>query len=352
MNEDADLPVLEEEQEEQETSGKAVAGFALGLGSILIPVLLSLPAALLGALGLGEIGRSRGRLAGKNLAVMGIIMGAITTIVGPLVIFFVIVPLFKGPAPVAQVKNEDTAIGQGEDAISRVRMAAARTTSQNNLKQLGLAFHSHFDVYRRLPPATVYGKDGRPLYSWRVLVLPFVEQQALYQQFNKNEAWDSPGNMPLLKQMPPVFAHPSYPEEAKQGLTRYQVFVGPAGEQPRPMFITQPINLMALNNLGMPNLFETQGATLPLFGVVDGLSNTIMLAEAAEPVPWTKAADIYYSSKQPLPKLCNCFRNGTNVLLGDGSVRFIDPSKISERTMRDAITADDGNPLGADWDGP
>ena len=57
------------------------------------------------------------------------------------------------------------------------------------MKQLGLAMHSYAATHGRLPPAVVYGKDGQPLYSWRVLLLPFIEQSELYQQFHLDEAW-------------------------------------------------------------------------------------------------------------------------------------------------------------------
>ena len=80
--------------------------------------------------------------------------------------------------------------------------AAARTQGANNLKQLALGMHIFHDSLGRLPPAVAYSQDGKPLYSWRVLLLPFVEQRQLFSQFKLDEAWDGPHNKTLLAQMP------------------------------------------------------------------------------------------------------------------------------------------------------
>src|SRR4051794_8582362 len=74
--------------------------------------------------------------------------------------------------------------------------------SQVSLKRIGLALHSYHDVNGRLPPAVVYGKDGRPLYSWRVLLLPYLEEELLYRQFKQDEPWDSKHNQALVKETP------------------------------------------------------------------------------------------------------------------------------------------------------
>src|SRR5437016_5495874 len=72
-----------------------------------------------------------------------------------------------------------------------------------------LAMHNYQGVHCRLPPAVVYGRDGTPLLSWRVLVLPYLGQQDLYEQFHLDEPWDSPHNLQLLPKMPVLYAPPS-----------------------------------------------------------------------------------------------------------------------------------------------
>src|SRR5438046_10564458 len=68
--------------------------------------------------------------------------------------------------------------------------------------------HNYNDTHGHLPPAVVYGEEGKALYSWRVLRLPFIEQQQLYEEFRLDEPWDSPHNIALLPRMPPTFALP------------------------------------------------------------------------------------------------------------------------------------------------
>src|ERR1700721_4145755 len=78
-------------------------------------------------------------------------------------------------------------------------------TSSNNLKQIVLAFHNYYSTYNILP-SDVLDTDGKPLLSWRVAILPFVEEQALWMQFKMDEPWDSPNNKKLIEKMPKLYA--------------------------------------------------------------------------------------------------------------------------------------------------
>src|SRR5438445_175426 len=87
--------------------------------------------------------------------------------------------------------------------------------------------HSYQDRHGRLPPAVVYGNYGKPLYSWRVLLLPYLEQDNLYQRFHLDEPWDSPHNIRLLEEMPAAYAPPPRKRELLPAHhTICQVFVG------------------------------------------------------------------------------------------------------------------------------
>ena len=89
------------------------------------------------------------------------------------------------------------------------REAAIRAQCTNNEKQIALALHNYHDQHNSFPPAFSQGKDGKPLLSWRVLILPFLDQQqALYDQFHLDEAWDSPHNRTLIAKMPAVLSLP------------------------------------------------------------------------------------------------------------------------------------------------
>jgi hypothetical protein len=236
-------------------------------------------------------------------------------------------------------------------ATQKVRGAPVRTQCINHLKQIGLAMLNYYDAHKQLPPAVVYDQDGKPLYSWRVLLLPYLEQDNLYKQFKLNESWDSPDNIRLLQQRPPVYAHPGAPN-ADPTLTFFQVFDGPAGgKRPRALFASKGSERIPCKDLFDPQQAMSLFQSAPLIKIsdmVDGTAGTIMVAEAADGVPWTKPADLEFEPDRPLPKLGGHMPGVSLVLLGDASVRTLTPA-VSDQTLRAAILMDDGVPLGPDW---
>jgi hypothetical protein len=195
------------------------------------------------------------------------------------------------------------------------------------MKQIALAMHSYVDTNNgRLPPAAVCDEDGRPLLSWRVLILPYIEQQDLYKEFHLNEPWDSPHNIELLSKMPRTYAAPgSKAKKLPPYHTVCHVFVGEGAA------------------------FEgKEGLRFPQ-DICDGTSNTILIIEAGEPVPWTKPEDIHFELNGPLPELRPIFKDIIRVGLGDGSVRYLQWHRLSESTRRAAITRCARDTLGPDW---
>ncbi len=185
--------------------------------------------------------------------------------------------------------------------------------------------HNYNGTHGKLPPAVVYGNYGQPLYSWRVLLLPFIEQDALYQEFHLDEPWDSPHNLRLLPRMPATYAAPGR-KAAKipPYHTVCHVFVGPGAA------------FEGREGLRLPDDFP------------DGTSNTILIVEAGAPVPWTKPEELEYRTDGPLPDLRCLFRDGFRVGLADGSMRWLGKG-TSEATLRAAITRNGGDRIGADW---
>jgi hypothetical protein len=184
--------------------------------------------------------------------------------------------------------------------------------------------HGYASRYGRLPPAVVYGEDGKPLLSWRVLLLPDIEQDELYQQFHLDEPWDSPHNIQLLPKMPRTYAPP--PRKAHKvppGHTLCQVFVG-KGTPFEPGRVVR-----------FPQDFP------------NGTSNTFLVVEAGRPVPWTKPEDLPYCPDRPLPNLDGLFKGGFRAGLADGSRRWV-ATEIPEATLRRVITLDSGLP-GPGW---
>lgn len=198
---------------------------------------------------------------------------------------------------------------------------AEHQRSQNNLKQIGLAFHIHHDSIGNLPNNT-YTKDGKALLSWRVLILPYIEQEQLYKQFKLDEAWDSETNKPLIAKMPKLYA--PIRVKAKEGETFYRGFAGKGA------------------------LFGPDaGKGLKLSSITDGTSNTGLVFEAGEASIWTKPDDMAFDLKKPLPKLGGLFDGRSNVVMCDGSVRRLkkDPD---ETELKKLIGYGDGEVLDLD----
>jgi Protein of unknown function (DUF1559) len=195
----------------------------------------------------------------------------------------------------ALIPTTAIAIGMMLPAVSKVREASQRISSINNLKQIALAMHNYESTYSGFPAAAICDKKtGKPLLSWRVAILPFIEQEALYKQFKMDEPWDSEHNLKLAKNMPKIYFHPkaNKPGDDK---THYRLFYGKGAT------------------------FELNKST-QLTNITDGTSNTIMAVEAEEPVVWTNPNDLAFDPTKALPKMLSI--NGKfSAAFCDGSVR-------------------------------
>jgi hypothetical protein len=188
------------------------------------------------------------------------------------------------------------------------------------LKQLGTAFLKFEEAHGHLPAAAILAKDGKPLLSWRVALLPLLNDAELYQQFKLDEPWDSEHNRKLLPWMPTVYAPRRGPAPREPFSTCYQVFTGPDA----------PFRLQS-------------GVGPKTTDFTDGTAQTFLVVEASEAVPWTKPADLAYDARKPLPNLG--FGDRVYLVLTDGSSHFIKKT-VPEAIFRAAIT-----PNGQERDG-
>ncbi len=179
------------------------------------------------------------------------------------------------------------------------------------LKEIGLALHNFHDKNRFFLPTPeehpeYYDENGRLKVSWRVHILPFLDQKELYEQFKLDEAWDSPHNASLAKKMPDAFRSPDTP--AGSDKTRFRVFEGnrekdDEGEE----------KLTTIFPLGTPARIRD---------TLDGTSNTVMVVEVGpdKTVEWSKPGGL--KLEHPTEEL-GATGSAVAILKGDGSVKLI-----------------------------
>ena len=195
---------------------------------------------------------------------------------------------------------------------------------QPKLRQLALGILNYESAYSCFPPAAKFRDEtGQSGLSWRVHILPFLGEVELYQQFKRDEPWDSPHNKPLLNQMPGLFrARPVWltdtPDEVPQG---YTTLVAPVGEG---------------------TIFG--GNEVVTFGKIsDGSSNTIMIVEVQPEfaVPWTAPLDYPFDPADPGKGLQVGTNGKFNAVLGDGAVRQI-PADLPTEALKHLFQMNDG----------
>ncbi len=199
-------------------------------------------------------------------------------------------------------------------AVNASREAARRARSMNHLKQIAIAMHNYHDTHGAFPAGYSADADGKPLLSWRVHILPFLEESELYEEFHLDEPWDSEHNKELIAEMPEVFRSPN--STAQPGRSNYLGVGGRDGVFVRP----QPGKRLGTE----------------IRQIVDGASNTIMAVEVpdASAVIWTRPGDFAADEQQPTKGLLGLRPGGFLAGLADGSVQF-----VSETIDADALKA-------------
>ncbi len=199
--------------------------------------------------------------------------------------------------------------------------AASMRASSQHLRQIGLAMHNYHDTHTQLP-AFSKSENGKPLLSWRVMVLPYLEQFALYNEFKLDEPWDSPHNKSLIGRMPDIFKSPGV-KSSKPGMTTYQTVMGD------------------------DTIFEANGGKVSFRDVGDGLANTAMVIDASPEFEtiWTKPGDLMPDTAKIRKALEDRFKNGGLILLTDGSVRQLRKG-LDDAAIMNMFSRNDGQVIG------
>jgi hypothetical protein len=203
--------------------------------------------------------------------------------------------------------------------VSKVRGAAARATEQNNIKQITLGMHNSMDRNNGRPiPA-----DGN--LSWRVHMLPYIEQDMLYRQFEINRPWNQGRNAQLGETAIRTYQSP-LDEAPAPSQTHYRVFVGDGSSFDSTLWEKDRF----------PNFIK------------DGTSNTIMVIDTAETVPWAQPKEVILQKGGQFPEFGHPKRDQVLMGMWDGSIRTTEKKALDAAKVRAMATAAGGEAIG-DW---
>ncbi|MGL5098021.1 MAG: M56 family metallopeptidase, partial [Planctomycetia bacterium] len=214
---------------------------------------------------------------------------------------------------------------------STKREAAALLKSQSNLRRIMLALHNYESAYQRFPPAVLVEPESNTPRSWRVELLPFLDRDDLYKQYDKNQPWDAEVNRNVLARMPEVYRHASQPDHSTAAAVVAVVGDGLIFESRR-----------AAGNPGgsLSPMPVGNDAGTQIRQITDGLSGTIALVEAKTTIPWTKPEDVVFDPARPIWPMFD----GPNfmVAFADGDARQV-PKTINPADLKALLTRGGGD---------
>lgn len=201
--------------------------------------------------------------------------------------------------------------------------AAHRSQCRNNLKQIGIALHNYHEKYGVYPPAYTVDATGRRLHSWRTLILPYLEQSALYDQIDLSKPWDDPVNAEVFETAVNVYRCPSGDTDSNR---------------------TTCLAIVTSNSCLQP------GKGTKASDITDGTGNTLLVIEVdhRHAVPWMSPQDadeslfLSHTLDSHLPH-----EGGFNVLFADGFARFLS-ADVSSADRRAMITTNAGDSISKD----
>lgn len=209
-------------------------------------------------------------------------------------------------------------------ATQQARPAAKRSTCKNNLKQIGLALHNYHETYGCFPPVYIADGEGKPMHSWRVLLLPYLDQLPLYEQYRFDEPWDGPNNRNLWDRIPAVYRCPSHAEVSEDKQQTPYVTV----RDPQSLFPgSEPKKLKDAK---------------------DGTSYTAAVVEVShQTVHWMSPEDVSrldYLADMVESSGPHHHTGGSHILMGDGAVRYFPADSLG--VLESLITRDGGETVG------
>lgn len=207
-----------------------------------------------------------------------------------------------------------------------LRPVGQRTSCGNNLKQIVWALHNYHDIYGTFPPAYIADASGKPMHSWRVLILPFIEQKVLYDKYKFDEPWDGPNNRKLADTIMRAYSCPSQHNKAGSSAsfeTNYVVVIGDHTAWPGDKALT-------------------------LGDFADGTANTILVVEVHNSgIHWMEPRDLHITQMARAVNaphgqgISSAHQGGAQVGMADGAIKFV-PEKTPADVLRSRLQIDDG----------
>ena len=216
-------------------------------------------------------------------------------------------------------------------SVRHMRRLTLQVQCQNNLKQIALALHNYHDVHKAFPSATTYADDSTPLHSWRVAIVPYLEQQPFYDRYDYREPWNGPNNSLLGDDIPdtwyekdgtpfvtvlcpPWYRCPGAPKSQNRWLTNYVMLIDDRPGKPN----------------GPPN---RPGSVPPSF---DDKSAVIIIEIADSDIHWMEPRDVLLSElsmkiNDRTKRSLSSYHGGACVVHADGTVEILDETTTEER---------------------
>jgi prepilin-type processing-associated H-X9-DG protein len=209
------------------------------------------------------------------------------------------------------------------------RTASRRGLCKNNLKDIGLALHNYHEQYGCFPPAYVADEQGRPMHSWRVLLLPFLDQSPLYSEYHFDEPWNGPHNSTLADRIVDVYSCPSEDFEKGSPESHFTSYVAVVGPQ-----------------TAWPGASSTR-----IRDFADGPAYIVHVVETANSgIHWMEPRDLNVVQMSPVINasagqgISSRHPGGAQVLLGDGAARFL-PDQMSPIWLQSILAINDGRAI-------
>jgi prepilin-type processing-associated H-X9-DG protein len=205
-------------------------------------------------------------------------------------------------------------------AIREANETVRRRTCVNNLKQIGFALRNYHEVYGCFPSPYIPDAKGKPMHSWRAVIVPYLEAGSFWPMYDLTQPWDSPANLGLARSFPfSCYVCASAKQPSRSGFTNYVMIVGAAAAM-------------------------RGGEWTSLDDIADA-PHTVIIAEIADSdIFWSEPRDLSFDemsfqiNDKSKPSISSHHSHGAMVLFADGSVKFLDESTKPEE-LKAMLTA-------------